>query len=181
MKSFMKNLALFSLCAMCAIIFVGCENSTALRTAAFSDISVSGSDSYGIGVRFQTDKRLEKKYVDVQVKADKAMQNIEIWEDNGSERYKFNITTPDEWMSITTIFVDAQGKSDTEKFEKYPEATSRRYLFSAAKPITLTFRVVVGDIVENDKATGQVIVETEPISEEFKLKIEGKNNDNTDD
>ncbi len=181
MRNFFKNFALFSFCLMCSMAFVGCENSTALRTASFSDISVSGSDNYGIGVRFQTDKRLNGKYVDIQVKADKEMQNIYVWQDNGKEKYNFNITEANQWQSITTIFVTAQNKPDTEKFEKYEEATSRRYLFSSSQPITLIFRAVVGDVVENAEGTGDVIVETEPISDEFKLKVEGKNDNNTDD
>jgi len=181
MKNFLKNFALFSLCLISAIIFVGCENSTALRTASFSDISVSGSDNYGIGVKFMTDKRLEGKYVDVQVKADKTMQNISIWQDNGKEKYTFNISTPDEWQSITTILVNGQDKPNTEKFERYENVTARRYLFSSLDVITLTFRVVVGDVVENSQGTGDVIVETEPISDEFKLKVDGKNNNNSDD
>ncbi len=180
MRYFFKNFALFSLCLICATALVGCENSTALRTATFSDISVSGSDNYGIGVRFQTDKRLEGKYVDIQVKSDKAMQNISIWQDNAANKYSFNILANDEWQSITTILVNAQEKPNTEKFEKYDKVTARRYLFSSPKPITLIFRVVAGDIVENVQGTGDVIVETEPISNEFKLKVEGKNDDNSD-
>lgn len=178
MKRLFKSAIVMTL--LCAFILVGCENSTEIRAAAFSDISVSGSDNYGVGVKFQTDKRLESKYVDIQVKANKAIENISIWEDNGV-KYTFNFEEKDSWKSITTILVHGKEKPNTEEFEKFDKANARRYLFSAKEKVELTFRVVVGDIEDNAQKTGKVLVSTEQISDEFKLKVEGKNNENIED
>jgi len=177
MKRIFKVLAC---CLLFSIIFIGCENTTNIRAASFSDISVSGADSYGVSIKFQSDKRLEGKYVDVQVKADKVIDNITIWLDGGT-KYTFNFEEKDSWQSITSILVNGQEKPNTEEFEKFEEATGRRYLFSAKEKVTLTFRVMAGDTQDNSQGTGKVLVSSEPISNEFKLKVEGHNNENLDD
>lgn len=171
-------LSAVSLCAV--FMFAACENSVRVQGAIFSDISISGSDSYGIAVRFLTDSRLKDKYVDVQVKADKKIENITFWEDNG-EKYTFSFEEADSWRSITTILVEGKQKPKTEIFEKFEEATSRRYLFSAKEKVTLVFRVVAGESEDNAEKTGKVLTGSEPISNEFKLKVEGSNNENIDD
>lgn len=178
MKKFFKMTG--ALCLLCAFILVGCENSTQIFAASFSDISVSGADNYGVGVKFQSDKRLEGKYVDVQVKSNKVIENMTIWEDNG-EKFTFGFEEKDSWKSITTIFVNGKDKPNTEEFEQFDKVNARRYLFSAKEKVELTFRVVVGDSVDNAQKTGKVLVSSEPISKEFKLKVEGKNNENLDD
>lgn len=180
MKNYLKYLVLFSFCLMLSVVMIGCENSTALRTASFSDISISGSDNYGVAVKFAEDKRLEDKYVDVQVKSNKAIGNIYIWEDNG-EKYKFSFAEADSWNSITSIFVNGKGKPNTEKFVKYSNALSKRYLLSSGEEVDLVFRVVVGDVTKNAQETGEVLVGSEQISDEFTLKVEGKDNNNIED
>lgn len=171
---------MLGLCLMAGVLMVGCENSTEIQGATITDISVSGADNYGIRVSFLTDKRLENKYVDVQVKTDKAVTGMEIWEDGGT-KYTINLTEVDQWQSITTIFVEAQSKPGTEQFQKFSEAISKRYLFSSKSQVNLLFRVVVGDVADNDTGKGKVLANSEPISDIFKLKVEGKNNNNEED
>lgn len=174
----MKKLSILSLCFLFAFALIGCEESTSIQAASFSNISVSSAKSYGVGVKFLEDKRLEGKYVDVQVKSNKEVM-LTIWEDN-SKKYTFNFTEPSSWRSITTILVNGENKADTEEFEKFEQATSRRYMFSCKEPVELTFRVVVGDSEDNDKGTGKVLVGSEPISKEFKLKVDGVDEENSD-
>ncbi len=180
MKKVLRCLFIFSVFAIAGVTLFGCENSTALRTASFTDISISASKNYGVGVKFSEDKRLQEKYVDVQVKSDKVIDKMYIWEDNG-EKYSLSFNVKDSWKSITTILVEGEEKAGTEQFEKYSEALSRRYLFSSSTPVNLTFRVVVGDVEDNSKGTGKVFVGSEPISDEFTLKVDAKENDNIED
>ncbi len=180
MKNFVKHFVLFSLAVVCLTLFVGCESSTALHTASFTDISISGSKNYGVAVKFAEDKRLEEKYIDVQVKSDRKINDVTIWQDGG-EKYTFNFEEPDTWKSITTILVNGKNEPDTEVFEKYTEATSRRYLFSGKEEFTLVFRVVAGESIDNNLGKGKVLVGSEAISDEFTLDIEGKDNNNIED
>ena len=112
MKKSFRYIALFLFCLCLGVGLTACEDATTIKAASFMDISISGAKNYGVGVKFMDDKRLEGKRVDVQVKADKEMKDVSIWEDNGA-KYTFNIDKADEWMSITTIFVNAQEKPDT--------------------------------------------------------------------
>ena len=168
----MKYLKL--LFCLCIPLFVlsGCEQSTNLRTAVIRDISVSGSGTYGVGVSFLEDKRLEKKSVDVQVKSDKA-ETVEIWEEN-QNKYSYKFENANTWVSITTIFVNVKDSPDTEDFEEYTQASARRYLFSSEKDVKLTFRVVAGEEKDNASKKGKILTGSEQISDEFNLDIKAK-------
>ena len=167
---FMKKLFLTLALAASILTLSACENSTNLRCATIRDITSPGSENYGVSIAFQDDKRLEESGVDVQIKSDKIGQ-LTFWQENG-QKYTLNIDQKDNWYSLTSLLVIAQQKPDTEKFEKFSEATNRSYLFNSTQPLTLTIRVVAGDIEKNSKETGEVLVGSEDISEEFKLKIE---------
>lgn len=156
---------------LCAVLFCACEGATDVMAASFSDISISGADSYGIAVKFSEDKRIEDKYYDIQVRANKPIAEMQMWEDGG-KKYKVSFDEKDEWQSLTTMFALGEGKPGTEKFIQMKEALGRRIMFSSTEKVNLTFRVVVGESVDNRDKTGKVIVSTEPISSEFTLKID---------
>lgn len=166
----MKKLLLSFALVATILTMTACENSTNLRCATIRNITSAGSENYGISVAFQEDKRLEESGVDVQIRSDKLCQ-LTFWEENGP-KYTLHIDQKDTWYSMTSLIVIAQQKPDTEKFVKFSEATNRTYLFTSNQLLTLTFRVVAGDIEKNSKETGEVLVGSEDISEEFKLKIE---------
>ena len=60
-------------------------------------------------------------------------------------------------------------------------ASSRRYLFASKKPLKLTFRVVAGQAVDNAEKSGQVLTGSVPISDEFTLKVDAKDDNNIED
>ncbi len=159
-----KRLLLIPLIASLAILG-GCENATNLRTAYFTEITSAGSENHGVRVSFATDSRLEGKGVDVQVKFSK-VGAITIWQENQS-KIDYQIEDYDEWYSIESIF----SQSNTETFERYEKATARTYIFASEQQMEITLRAVAGTITENAYQTGEILLESVPISDQFTLKI----------
>lgn len=158
--------------AILGLTMVACGGPSNIMAASFSDISISSSGSFGVGIKFAEDKRIEDKYVDIQVKANKEMDDMRMWEDGSGTKYKISFKEKGEWQSITVMYAEAQDKAGTEQFVKYSEVLARRIMFSSPEKVDLTFRVVVGDVIDNEKKTGQVLVSSEPISKEFTLKLD---------
>ena len=161
-KSFILVL---SILLLAGIIFVGCENSTEIRTAYITEITGAGSKNYGVKIGYSEDKRLEGKGTDVQVKFEK-VGKITIWKD-GDKKIDYNIEDYDEWYSMTSIF----SKDETTKFEKYEDALNKTYLFNYDGQMKVTFRVIVGQIEENSDKSGEILVGSQTISDNFTLKI----------
>lgn len=168
-----KSLICFAMIAMILTIFLaGCEQSTQLNTASIREITSAGSDNYGVRISYAEDKRLEGKGTDVQIKFDKR-GTITIWQEN-QNKFDYTITDIDEWFSMTDIFAEAnlgEGESKNVKFEKIEEALTKVYLFNYDGKINITFRVVVGEIDESSDGNGEILVGSEPISDQFTLKI----------
>lgn len=165
----MKKLILPIFCFV-AIFMMGCENSTNLRCATIREITSAGSENYGVSVSFMEDERVKEKFVDVQVKANEECQLV-FWEENG-EKMTLNLYKKDDWYSLTSLIAIAQDKPNTEKFMPFKDAVTKTYIFNSEKPVELTLRVVAGDVEENSQKTGDVLVGSEDISDEFKLKIQ---------
>lgn len=161
----MKKRLLLILLIVSIIIFGGCENATNLRTAYFSEITSAGSENYGVRVNFATDSRLEGKGVDVQIKFSK-VGTITIWQEN-QDKIEYKIEDYDEWYSLESIF----SQPNQETFERYEKATARAYLFNSQQPMDITMRAVAGTIAENAYQTGEILLESMPISNQFTLKI----------
>lgn len=165
----MRKVLLAFACFIVAFALVGCENSTNLRCATIREITAAGSDNYGVAIAFQEDKRLEESAVDVQIKANKICE-LTFWEE-GNEKIIINLGEKDTWYSMTSLIVTANGQPETEKFMRFKDAITKTYLYKSANPVELTLRVVAGDIEENVSKKGEVLVGSEDISDEFKLKI----------
>ena len=165
--------SLFVIIASVITFMTGCEQSTKLRTASISEITTAGSDNYGVRVTFASDKRLDGKGVDVQVKFNK-VGTITMWQEN-QDKFDYEIVEKDEWYSMTTIFAVKNNPENTNKesFVTHDKAIAKTYLFSYAGDgtIEVTLRVVAGDKQENAYKTGEILVDSEPISEQFTLKI----------
>lgn len=58
-----------------------------------------------------------------------------------------------------------------EKFENFKDALTKTYLFNYDGKIELTFRVVVGNKEDNIDGNGEILVGSEPVSDQFNLKI----------
>lgn len=164
-----RNIFLIVLLLVVSLTAFACEDSTQLRCAAITEITAAGSENYGVRISFLQDKRLQDKYVDVQVKFNKTGE-ITFWEEN-QEKMEFIIEDFDEWYSIEYLKAKATSTEGSEKFEKFEKALARTYLFNYDGKIELTFRVVAGDIEDNSTETGEILVGSEPISKQFTLKI----------
>ena len=169
---FMKKnryFALFLLILLPIFVF-GCENATFVRTAVITEITAVGSKNYGVRISFARDSRMEEKEVDVQVKFNKTGE-LTFWEENG-ERLNFVIEEVDEWYSLANLIAVAKNREGFEDFEKHNEARTRTYLFNFDGRININMRVVAGEKELNSAETGYVLVESEPISDQFTLKIQ---------
>ena len=166
-----RNVILVLLCiVMLGSLLVGCEKSTQINAVSFSEITAAGSKNYAVRVSYSTDKRLEGKGTDVQVKFSK-LGKITIWNE-GEEKIEYEIKDYDEWYSMTKIFADAKDETrGKEKYEKYEDALTKFYLFNFKGDIKLTFRAVVGDIEDNKDKNGQILVGNDRVSDNFTLKI----------
>lgn len=162
-------LALFLL-ILTPIFLFACENATMIRTAVISEITAVGSKNYGVRISFANDSRLEEKSVDVQVKFNKTGE-ILFWEEN-NEKLTFVIDEVDEWYSLTNLIAKANDREGSEDFEKHNEARTRTYLFNFEGRININIRVVAGEKEENSSQTGYILVGSEPISDQFTLKLQ---------
>lgn len=164
-----KIFALILLVCACSMTFFACEKSTQLRTAYIREITSDGSKNYGIRITYAEDKRLEGKGTDIQVKFNN-LGTIKIGNE-GEEKFEYKVQDYDEWYSLTAIFAEAKGNAGNEKFEKYEDALTKTYLIEYDGEMKITFRVVAGDIEDNTQGTGEILAGSEPISDNFTLKI----------
>jgi len=159
---FIKKLLFLLLVPM---LFMGCESTNDVRAASFTDITASGSADFTIKVAMQSDDRVNKKAVDIQVRASKECE-LETWEEN---KNKVTITFDDKkWKSLTTLMLT---EPDTEDFDIYEDVQSKTFIFNSGEEVNLTFRVVVGEKLENASKKGYILSNSKEISDEFTLKI----------
>lgn len=167
----MKKLCL----AMCLIVVgccLGCE-SDGLKCAYLTECTQSLSTDYAIKMILDKDKRVEDKYVELQIKSSTEGQKVTFGAEN-ENKYVLNIEEKNNWYNLTTLISDANGLSNTEQYEKYVDKNNMLYTFYCSNDTTLTFRVVVGNVVENSDATGQILTSTEAISKELKVDVKKK-------
>ena len=150
-------------------VLLGCESSTQIECAYINEITVAGSDNYGVRITHADDSRLEGKGVDIQVRFSRKGE-ITLWQEGGT-KYFYQVPDYDEWYSMTVIFAEFEGRQDKEEFELKEDATNKTYIFSSEHPVEITFRVVAGDIEQNSQGTGQILVGSESISKQYTLKI----------
>lgn len=156
---------------ICALSFTlsACEKSTQIKAASIREITTSGSDIYGVSISYADDDRLEGKGTDIQIKFNN-IGTIKIGKEH-QDKFDYKINDYDEWYSMTAILAEKDGKQGQEKFEKYEDALTKTYLFQYDGDIKITFRVVIGEIEENSAGTGEILAGSEPISDNFTLKI----------
>ncbi len=155
---------------LCSII-CGCESMAGIKLATFSNITSAGSENYTFRLNFQNDSRYEEKYFDVQIMSDQ--ENIEItYNIEGENKLTSTITEKNVWNSLTSLKSDAMGLLGHEEFDQLKDAVSQIYIFNVSKSCKLTFRVVVGQLAENEQQTGFVLLNTEPVSDDFVLNCD---------
>lgn len=168
MKKFKVIFALM-LVLSCFTMFA-CEDATQIKTATITEMTAAGSKNYCVHIAFFNDNRLKDKNVDVQVKFNKTGK-VTFWEEN-EDKLTFDIQEVDEWYSLTTLIADAQNKSGSEEFENHNKATARTYLWNYNGRMQINIRVVAGTQEENSEGKGYILVGSEPISDQFTLKIQ---------
>lgn len=168
MKRFSLILTAF-IFLLSGLFLVSCEESARLDCASISEITAVGSKDYAIKVCFYQDERLKGKGVDIQIKCDK-VASLLCWQEN-QERLTIEFDDYDEWYSLTNLISKSQEKEGQENFDIFEKAVNKIYLFNSDKDLSLTFRVVAGEIKENSLSTGQVLVGSEVISKQFTLKV----------
>ena len=160
---------LFAVCLI-SLSLIGCESSTDLKTASIKEITAPKSDNYAVLITYADDTRLDGKGTDVQIKFNN-LGTVKIGKEN-QEKIDYKIEDYDEWYSLTSIFANAEGKQNQEKFELYEDVLNKTYLFNFDGEIKITLRVVAGDIEKNSQETGEILTGSEPISDNFTLKID---------
>ena len=165
----MKKVFCLLCCFVCLFSFLGCERSTDVVASYISENTSAGSDNYGVKIVYADDSRLHGKYIDTQIKFAKKGE-IVIWAEGG-KKFAYVIDDYDEGYSLTMIFAEQAGKAGEETFEKFDEAVAKFYFFNSPQSQEVTLRVVAGDVVLNDSQMGEILSETDPISDQFTLKI----------
>lgn len=152
---------------VCMTVF-GCESAAVVKLASFSNLTSAGSENYTFRLSFQTDKRYEEEYFDIQVMSSESDLSLSFRRE-GEGELAINIAEKNVWNSLTSLQATASGLEGREQFDQLKEAVSQIFIFNVSKPCKLTFRVVSGSIAENQQQTGFVIMNTQPISDDFVL------------
>jgi len=161
MKKFFSILSVF-LMSLC--VLSGCEESNTVKTVAFSNITGAGSKDYTVKVMFIEDERVDNKYYDIQIKADKEIK-IKIGKEMEEKK---EISINENWNSLTTLLIDTP---NTETFTKGSDAVTLVYIFTSQDKAKITFRAVVGGIEENAYGSGYIITSPEACSDELVLEM----------
>lgn len=167
----MKKFFIGLLGVLFCFVVVGCTNETQLRVAHISNITSGNSTNYAIKVELENDKRVEERYVDLQVKADKAEQFVSIGEENKEMRDVF-FEKADFWYNLTYLTTGG----DENEYQTYKEHGSKIFNLTTKSDVTLHFRVVAGKVKGKEEQKETILVLSEEISDELALSM--KKNEN---
>ncbi len=162
----------FLLAFMCVLFCFccGCETQTALQLAHISDNTLGNSTNYSVKVVLDDDERMDEKYVDLQIKSSESGQVVSIGE-HGEEKTSVRFDKKDYWYNLTYLVDKANGVSAEGGYQKYQQHGSKTYNLTTKSDVKLTFRVVVGNLKKNTQTNEEILVLSEPISNEFVLKM----------
>lgn len=159
------------LCFFSLILFfsVGCDNQ-GLLCVHLSDATQGLSSNYAVRMVLDNDSRVEEKYVELQIKSSAEDTRLNFGEE-GQEPQEIIIEEADEWYNITVLQASSNGMSGNETYEKYKDKGNMTYLFTSSVGAKISFRVVVGEAVQNDDKTGYVLTSAECVSNELSLNV----------
>ena len=152
----------------CCVCLVGCENETKLRVAHISDNTAARDTNYSIKVVLDDDDRVKEKYVDLQLKSSEEGQRILFCEDRKDQTYLF-LERNDYWYNLTYLLNQANGVNANGQYLAYKDYGGKAYNFSVPNDVKLTFRVVAGNIQEDEKSGEKILVLSEDISQEVEI------------
>lgn len=168
MKIKQMLLVFLSLCF--CVLLVGCGDAPELEVAHISDITGALSTDYAIKVVLDDDDRVSEKYVGLQIKANKDETVLQFGEELGDD-YTLCLPQKDYWYNLTYLISKTNGVGKEAGYLPYEEYGSRVFRFSAKEEVELTFRMVAGKPKENPENGEQILVLSEPISKEVKMKL----------
>lgn len=166
----MKKFLLIFLCVCFSFLAVGCESETQLRVATISDMTGPLSTHYSIKVVLEEDDRVAERYVDLQIKSSKEGQTLRFGEENG-DAYTITLKEKDYWYNLTYLISQTNGIDVEGKYEKYADFGTKIFNFSSQNDVTLTFRVVAGKEKVSEDTGEKILVLSEDISKEVKIKV----------
>ena len=173
----MKKLILTNILPILLImtfVLSGCDVE-GVMCAHLCDKTQGLSTNYAFNMVLDKDSRVEGKYVDLQIKCSDAGQIISFGKEL-EEKTSLYFEKADEWYNLTVLIANANGLSGYETYEKYEEKGNQIYLLNSSSDTKLSFRVVVGNVTENDAGTGQILTSTEIVSNIFELNVKKSEN-----
>ena len=173
MRKFFRSTLILSLLVGFAIGAFACEKSSQIMAVTITEQTVAGSNEYVVRVTYQEDKRIENKSTDIQIMSNVVVENVKIKAEL-EDAYAINFDEAGKWYSLATFEVNAIGQTGTENYELFGMALTKTYILTSPKDATFSIRVVVGDAIDNEEGTGQVLTMSEPVSKVYKLKVKAK-------
>lgn len=171
-KSFFiaKRLFLIGLCFCFCFLAVGCTDGTKLTVVHISDITGALSTDYAIKVVLDEDDRVKDKFVGMQIMSSEENLSLKFGEELGDD-YTLVFPKKDYWYNLTYLISKTNGLGKEAGYLGYEEYGDRVFRFSADKEADLTFRMVVGQTKKNKESGEEILVLSEPISDEVKVHI----------
>lgn len=166
----MKRVIYIFLCLCICFLVVGCENETKIRSAHISDLTGALSTKYSIKVVLDEDKRVQDKYVDLQIKSSQEEQLLKFGEENG-DAYTICLPKSEYWYNLTYLISNTNGASVEGGYQKYEDFGNKVYNFSSNNDVDLTFRVVVGQSKKNEETQEEILVLSEDVSDEVVINV----------
>ena len=161
----MKKCFVGFLCAIFCFV-LGCTSETELKIAHISEMTVGNGTNYSIRVTLDEDDRMEERFVDLQVKADKENQFIEIGEENVAHK-AICFEKKDYWYNLTYLLSD----ENVEEYQTYKDYGTKIFNFTSKSDVKLTFRVVAGKVKQNETTGEKILVLGESISDEVTIDV----------
>ncbi len=138
--------------------------------AHISNITGALSTNYAIKVVLDEDDRVTEKNVGLQIRSNKDDLYLKFGEELGDD-YTLHFEKKDYWYNLTYLISKTNGVGTEAGYLKYEEYGDRVFRFSANEDVELTFRMVAGKTKENTESGEEILVLSEPISDEVKVKI----------
>lgn len=162
----MKKYLFVALCVCFSFFICGCEEVKTLRVASINDITVG--QNYSIKVVLGDDERMSEKYVDLQIRSNKDNLILDFSQE-GEKGNLLTIEEKDSWYNLTYLI--SQNSEKSEKYQKYDDFGAKIFNFSTNFDAKLTFRVVVGDVVTNEKTSEEIFILSEDVSKEVCVDV----------
>ena len=160
----MKKIILIFLCVCFSFCLVGCESDSELRVAHISDITTANSTNYAVKVVLDQDKRVEQKYVDLQIMVDKPEQVVNLAEEN-KDKTTLVFEKENYWYNLCYL-TKGDGEND---YQKYADFGTKIFNITVPNDVRMKFRVVAGDVKQNSQTEEKILVLSEDISKTFTL------------